>query len=168
MQNIQAEKDTAQGRREFLSFVLGDAQYCIDILKVQEIRTYEAPTRIANTPAFIKGVMNLRGNIVPIIDLRVKFGLPEQRLDTQTVVIVLNVAKRTVGVVVDGVSDVIAVAAAEIKPAPELAAALDTRYIQGLATVGGQMMILVDIERLMTSRDMQLIETHTQEEEVQS
>jgi len=164
MQNIQAEKDTAQGRREFLSFVLGDAQYCIDILKVQEIRTYEAPTRIANTPAFIKGVMNLRGNIVPIIDLRVKFGLPEQRLDTQTVVIVLNVAKRTVGVVVDGVSDVIAVAAADIKPAPELAAALDTRYIQGLATVGGQMMILVDIERLMTSRDMAIVdEAATQE-----
>jgi purine-binding chemotaxis protein CheW len=158
MQTIQAEKDTAQGRREFLSFVLGVAQYCIDILKVQEIRTYQAPTRIANTPAFIKGVMNLRGNIVPIIDLRVKFGLPEQRLDTQTVVIVLNVAKRIVGVVVDGVSDVIAVAAAEIKPAPELAGSLDTRYIQGLATVGGQMMILVDIERLMTSRDMAIVD----------
>jgi len=164
MQSIQTDKDTAQGRREFLSFVLGDAQYCIDILKVQEIRTYEAPTRIANTPAFIKGVMNLRGNIVPIIDLRVKFGLPEQRLDTQTVVIVLNVAKRTVGVVVDGVSDVIAVADAEIKPAPELAGSLDTRYIQGLATVAGQMMILVDIERLMTSRDMSLVdEAATQE-----
>jgi len=158
MQSIQTEKDTAQGRREFLSFVLGDAQYCIDILKVQEIRTYEAPTRIANTPAFIKGVMNLRGNIVPIIDLRVKFGLAEQRLDTQTVVIVLNVAKRTVGVVVDGVSDVIAVAAADVKPAPELAGSLDTRYIQGLATVGGQMMILVDIERLMTSRDMAIVD----------
>jgi len=164
MQSTQTDKDTAQGRREFLSFVLGDAQYCIDILKVQEIRTYEAPTRIANTPAFIKGVMNLRGNIVPIIDLRVKFGLPEQRLDTQTVVIVLNVAKRTVGVVVDGVSDVIAVADAEIKPAPELAGSLDTRYIQGLATVAGQMMILVDIERLMTSRDMSLVdEAATQE-----
>ena len=164
MQSIQSEKDTAQGRREFLSFVLGDAQYCIDILKVQEIRTYEAPTRIANTPAFIKGVMNLRGNIVPIIDLRVKFGLPEQRLDTQTVVIVLNVAKRTVGVVVDGVSDVIAVAAADIKPAPELAGSLDTRYIQGLTTVGEQMMILVDIERLMTSRDMAIVdEAATQE-----
>jgi len=164
MQSIQTDKDTAQGRREFLSFVLGDSQYCIDILKVQEIRTYEAPTRIANTPAFIKGVMNLRGNIVPIIDLRVKFGLPEQRLDTQTVVIVLNVVKRTVGVVVDGVSDVIAVADAEIKPAPELAGSLDTRYIQGLATVAGQMMILVDIERLMTSRDMSLVdEAATQE-----
>jgi purine-binding chemotaxis protein CheW len=158
MQTIQVNKDAAQSPREFLSFVLGEAHYCIDILKVQEIRTYEAPTRIANTPAFIKGVMNLRGNIVPIIDLRVKFSLPEQRLDEQTVVIVLNIAKRTVGVVVDGVSDVIAVGAADIKPAPELSSGLDTRYIQGLATVGGQMMILVDIERLMTSRDMAIVD----------
>ena len=158
MQTIQTGSDAAQTGREYLSFVLGDAHYCIDILKVQEIRTYEAPTRIANTPEFIKGVMNLRGNIVPIIDLRVKFGLPEQRYDTQTVVIVLNVAKRTVGVVVDGVSDVIAVAAADIKPPPELGGALDTRYLQGLATVGGQMMIMIDIERLMTSRDMAIVD----------
>ena len=164
MQSTQADKDAPQGQREFLSFVLGDAHYCIDILKVQEIRTYEAPTRIASTPAFIKGVINLRGNIVPIIDLRVKFGLAEQGINTQTVVIVLNIAKRTVGVVVDGVSDVIAVGAADIKPAPELASGLDTRYIQGLASIGGQMMILVDIERLMTSRDMALVdEAATQE-----
>ena len=158
MQTIATRQDANQAGQEFLSFVLGDAQYCIDILKVQEIRTYEAPTRIANTPAFIKGVMNLRGNIVPIIDLRVKFGLPEQRYDTQTVVIVLNIAKRTVGVVVDGVSDVINVPAAEIKPPPELGGALDTQYLQGLATVNGQMMIIIDIERLMTSRDMSIMD----------
>ena len=158
MQTIQTGSDTAQAGREYLSFALGESQYCIDILKVQEIRTYEQPTRIANTPAFIKGVMNLRGNIVPIIDLRVKFGLPEQRYDTQTVVIVLNIAKRTVGVVVDGVSDVIAVPASEIKPPPELAASLDTQYLQGLATVGGQMLIIIDIERLMTSRDMAIMD----------
>ena len=164
MQSTHADKDTNQAPREFLSFVLGEAQYCIDILKVQEIRTYEAPTRIASTPAFIKGVINLRGNIVPIIDLRVKFGLAEQGINTQTVVIVLNIAKRTVGVVVDGVSDVIAVSAADIKPAPELAGGLDTRFIQGLVTIGGQMMILVDIERLMTSRDMAIVdEAATQE-----
>ena len=158
MQTIQAGSEVAQGGRELLSFVLGEAQYGIDILKVQEIRTYEAPTRIANTPSFIKGVINLRGNIVPIIDLRVKFGLPEQRYDTQTVVIVLNVAKRTVGVVVDGVSDVIAVPASEIKPAPELGGSLDTQYLEGLATVGGQMMILIDIEKLMTSREMSIMD----------
>jgi purine-binding chemotaxis protein CheW len=164
MQTIQAKPEAAQAGREYLSFVLGDAQYCIDILKVQEIRTYEAPTRIANTPAFIKGVMNLRGNIVPIIDLRVKFGLPEQRYDTQTVVIVLNIGKRTIGVVVDGVSDVINVPASEIKPPPELGGALDTQYLQGLATVNGQMMILIDIERLMTSRDMAIMDEASAQE----
>jgi purine-binding chemotaxis protein CheW len=158
MQTIQTGQESAQAGREYLSFVLGEAQYCIDILKVQEIRTYEEPTRIANTPEFIKGVMNLRGNIVPIIDLRVKFGLPEHRYDTQTVVIVLNVARRTVGVVVDGVSDVINVPAAEIKPPPELGGSLDTQYLQGLATVNGQMMIIIDIERLMTSRDMAIMD----------
>lgn len=158
MQTIQAGSEAVQGGRELLSFVLGDAQYGIDILKVQEIRTYETPTRIANTPAFIKGVMNLRGNIVPIIDLRVKFGLPDQRYDTQTVVIVLNVSKRTIGVVVDGVSDVIAVGAPDIKPAPELGGALDTQYLQGLATVNGQMLILIDIEKLMSSRDMAIMD----------
>ena len=164
MQTIQSGSDAAQAGREYLSFVLGEAQYCIDILKVQEIRTYEPPTRIANTPAFIKGVINLRGNIVPIIDLRVKFGLPEQRYDTQTVVIVLNVAKRTVGVVVDGVSDVIAVPASDIKPPPELGGALDTQYLQGLATVDGQMMILIDIEKLMTSRDMAIVDEASAQE----
>ena len=158
MQTTHAGGTTTQAGQEFLSFVLGDAQYCIDILKVQEIRTYETPTRIANTPAFIKGVMNLRGNIVPIVDLRVKFGLPEQRYDTQTVVIVLNIAKRTVGVVVDGVSDVIAIPQSEIKPPPELGGALDTQYLQGLATVNGQMLILIDIERMMSSRDMAIMD----------
>jgi purine-binding chemotaxis protein CheW len=164
MQTIQSGSDAAQAGREYLSFALGDSQYCIDILKVQEIRTYEAPTRIANTPEFIKGVMNLRGNIVPIIDLRMKFGLPEPRYDTQTVVIVLNVAKRTVGVVVDGVSDVVAVPAADIKPPPEFGGALDTRYLQGLATVGGQMLILIDIERLMSSRDMAIVDEASAQE----
>jgi purine-binding chemotaxis protein CheW len=158
MQTIHTSSDATQVGREYLSFVLGDAQYCIDILKVQEIRTYETPTRIANTPAFIKGVMNLRGNIVPIIDLRVKFGLAEPRYDTQTVVIVLNVAKRTIGVVVDGVSDVIAIPASDIKPPPELGGALDMQYLQGLATVGGQMLILIDIERLMSSREMSIMD----------
>ncbi len=158
MQTMQAGREAAQAGREYLSFVLGEAQYGIDILKVQEIRTYEPPTRIANTPAFIKGVINLRGNIVPIIDLRVKFGLPEQRYDTQTVVIVLNVAKRTIGVVVDGVSDVLAVPASEIKPPPELSGALDTQYLLGLATVGGQMLIIIDIEKLLSSREMAIMD----------
>ena len=143
--------------RELLTFTLGSETYAIDILKVQEIRGYEAPTRIANTPEFIKGVTNLRGHIVPIVDLRLKLGVGEARYDAHTVVIILNILKRVVGVVVDGVSDVIALPAEAIKPAPELGSALDTRYILGLATVGEQLVILVDIERLMGSEDMALV-----------
>ena len=161
MQTIQTGTDTAQAGREYLSFALGESQYCIDILKVQEIRTYEAPTRIANTPAFIKGVMNLRGNIVPIIDLRVKFGLPEQRYDTQTVVIVLNVKGRVVGAVVDSVSDVLELGSGTIKPAPEMHTSVDTSFITGIGSVNDRMLILMDIEGLMTSSDMGLINSAT-------
>jgi purine-binding chemotaxis protein CheW len=143
--------------REFLSFTLGQESYAIDILKVQEIRGFETPTRIANTPDFIKGVINLRGHIVPIVDLRLKLGMAEARYDSTTVVIILNILKRVVGMVVDGVSDVVALAPDTIKPAPELGAALDTRYILGLAALGDQLLILVDIERLMGSQDMALL-----------
>ena len=143
--------------REFLSFTLGQESYAIDILKVQEIRGFETPTRIANTPDFIKGVINLRGHIVPIVDLRLKLGMDEARYDSTTVVIILNILKRVVGMVVDGVSDVVALAPDTIKPAPDLGAALDTRYILGLATLGDQLLILVDIERLMGSQDMALL-----------
>jgi len=146
-----------QGQRELLTFTLGAESYGIDILKVQEIRGYEPPTRIANAPAFIKGVVNLRGHIVPIIDLRVKLGLGEARYDSSTVVIILNILKRVVGVVVDGVSDVVALPPDAVKPAPDFGGVLDTQYIQGLATLGGELLIVVDIERLMGSRDMALI-----------
>ena len=162
-----AAAEQAEGR-EFLTFRLGAEEYAIEILKVQEIRGWETPTAIANTPEFIKGVINLRGTIVPIVDLRLKFGLGEARYDEFTVVIILSVARRVVGVVVDAVSDVTILTPQQIRPAPEFGGSLDTRFITGLGTLEERMLILVDIERLMTSRDMQLIETHTQEEEVQS
>src|SRR5262245_4637659 len=148
--------------REFLSFRLGAEEYGIEILKVQEIRGWEVPTAIANTPAFIKGVINLRGIIVPIVDLRLKFRLGEAKYDEFTVVIILSVAKRVVGIVVDALSDVIPVAPAQIRPAPEFGSTLDTRFITGLGTVGERMLILTDIEQLMTSRDMQLVDQVTQ------
>ena len=155
--------DTASpGQRELLTFTLGSENYALDILKVQEIRGYEAPTRIANTPDFIKGVINLRGHIVPIVDLRLKLGVGEARYDGGTVVIVLNVLKRVVGIVVDGVSDVITLAPDAVKPAPEFGASLDTQYVIGLAGVGEQLLILVDIERLMGSRDMALVDEATE------
>jgi purine-binding chemotaxis protein CheW len=144
---------------EFLTFRLGAESYGIDILKVQEIRAHETPTAIANAPAFIKGVINLRGVIAPILDLRVRFGLGEARYDGFTVVIILNVASRTVGVVVDSVLDVLTLPAAAIRPAPEFASAtLDASYITGLATIDEEMIILLDIERLMTSADMALVD----------
>ena len=143
---------------QYLTFTLGQEEYAVDILKVQEIRGYDAVTAIANAPVFIKGVINLRGVIVPIVDLRLKFQLGEATYDAFTVVIILNVLDRVIGIVVDGVTDVLACPADEIKPAPEFGAALDTRYIDGLATVGGRMVIVVDIEKLMGSAEMALID----------
>ena len=143
---------------EFLTFTLGKEEYGMDILKVQEIRGYDAVTAIANTPAFIKGVINLRGIIVPIVDLRIKFNLSKVDYDQFTVVIILNLSKRVVGVVVDSVSDVLTLTTDQIKAAPSLSTSLDTKYIMGLGTVEQRMLILVDIERLMSSRDMELMD----------
>ena len=144
---------------EFLTFRLGAEEYGIDILRVQEIRSYEAPTRIANAPAFIKGVVNLRGTIVPIVDLRVKLGSSKVEYDGFTVVIVLNVRGRVVGAVVDSVSDVLQLGGDAIQPAPEMArASVDTSYITGIGSVAERMLILIDIEALMTSAEMALVE----------
>ena len=152
---IKAESSSL---RELLTFTLGKEEYGIDILRVQEIRGYEAVTAIANTPDFIKGVINLRGIIVPIIDMRIKFHLENVTYNELTVVIILNVANRVVGIVVDGVSDVIALTAEQIRPAPQFSAALDVQYITGLGTVDQRMIIVIDIEKLMTSGDMDLVE----------
>ena len=147
-------------KNEFLTFKLGSESYGIEILKVQEIRGYETPTTIANAPAFIKGVINLRGVIVPVLDLRVKFRLPDTRYDEFTVVIILNVASRVVGVVVDSVSDVLALGADEVRATPEFASTtFDTRYITGLANVEDGMLIMLDIEKLLTGSDMALVES---------
>jgi len=154
---VHGTQAAAEGS-EFLTFRLGAEEYGIDILKVQEIRGWENPTAIANTPAFIKGVINLRGIIVPIVDLRLKFSLGAASYDALTVVIILSIAKRVVGIVVDAVSDVITLAPQQMRPAPEFGGALDTRFITGLGTVGERMLILADIERLMTSADMQLVD----------
>jgi purine-binding chemotaxis protein CheW len=143
---------------EFLTFRLGNEEYGMDILKVQEIRGYDAVTAIANTPEFIKGVINLRGIIVPIIDLRIKFKLGKVEYDQFTVVIILNLESRVVGIVVDSVSDVLSLTPEQIKAAPMLSAALDTRYIMGLGTVDERMLILVDIEKLMNSQEMALVD----------
>ena len=159
-QHEAARHATATGG-EFLTFRLGAEEYGIDILKVQEIRSYEAPTRIANAPGFIKGVVNLRGVIVPIVDLRLKLGCETAEYNDFTVVIVLNVKGRVVGAVVDSVSDVLALDKNTIKPAPEMSSAVDTSFITGIGCVKNgeeqRMLILMDIEGLMASDDMGLI-----------
>jgi purine-binding chemotaxis protein CheW len=147
---------------EFLTFRLGAEEYGIDILRVQEIRSYEQPTRIANAPHFIKGVVNLRGVIVPIIDLRIKLGCDSAEYNGFTVVIVLNVRGRVVGAVVDSVSDVLELGRDHIKPAPELASSIDADYITGIGAVKNgdteRMLILMDIEALMSSAEMGLVD----------
>ncbi|HBA90142.1 MAG TPA: chemotaxis protein CheW [Geobacter sp.] len=159
MQTGHGNTDQATGdASEYLTFTLGSESYGIDILKVQEIRGYDCVTRIANTPAFIKGVINLRGVIVPIIDLRIKFDVGEVTYHDFTVVIIINVIGKVVGIVVDGVSDVVALPAQSIKPAPELGASLDTRYITGLGTLNDEMLILVDIEKLIGSDELQMVD----------
>ena len=152
-----SRNDAQVARDEFLAFRLGDEEYAIDILKVQEIRAHEAVTRIANAPAYLKGVINLRGTIVPIVDLRVKLGM-ERLADASAVAIILNLDGRVMGMVVDAVSDVVALAADEVKPAPEFGAVVDARFISGIATMGERMMILVDITRLMTSGELAVVE----------
>jgi purine-binding chemotaxis protein CheW len=144
--------------REYLAFTLGKEEYGLDILKVQEIRGYEAVTRVANAPEFVKGVVNLRGIIVPIVDMRIKFKLGEPTYDQFTVVIILNIAGRVVGMVVDSVSDVITLTPDQVKPAPDMGSALNTDYLVGLGTLDERMLILIDIDRLMSSSDMGLIE----------
>ena len=151
-----ATHDKAAG--EYLTFVLGNEEYGIEILKVQEIRGYDNVTKIANTPDFIKGVVNLRGRIVPIVDLRIKFKLGKVEYDEFTVVIILNLNGRVVGIVVDGVSDVTALQESQVRDVPDLVSSIDTRYILGLASVDEHMLILVDIERLMKSEEMALMD----------
>lgn len=147
---------TSAGAREYLTFRLDQEEYGIDILKVQEIRGYEPPTRIANAPAFIKGVVNLRGTIVPIVDMRLKFGCSKAEYNSFTVVIVLNLRQRIVGIVVDSVSDVMELAADNVKAAPDVESVIASDAVLGLGSLGDRMLILLDIERLMDGADMGL------------
>ena len=157
MANDNSNDDSGYAQ-EYLTFTLGPEEYAIDILKVQEIRGYEDPTTIANAPDFLKGVINLRGTIVPIVDMRIKFNVGKADYTPFTVVIILNIASRVVGIVVDSVSDVTMLRSDQIRPAPEFAATVDTKYINGLGTLGERMLIVVDIEKLMISSEMALVD----------
>ena len=157
-QDGNPEAAAAARAGEYLTFRLGGEEYGIDILRVQEIRSYEQPTRIANAPGYLKGVVNLRGVIVPIVDLRVRLGCAQAEYNHFTVVIVLNVKGRVVGAVVDSVSDVLELSAQTIRPAPPMATTgSDHACVTGIGSVGDRMLILMDIEALMSSTEMGLI-----------
>jgi len=143
--------------QEVLSFRLAKEEYAISILKVQEIRGYETPTRLASAPAYLKGIINLRGSIVPIVDMRIKFGLGEPVYDSFTVVIILNIAQHVIGMVVDSVSDVVTLTSDQIRPAPDMGASVETNCLLGLGTVGERMLILLDIDKLMQSDELGLV-----------
>ena len=149
--------DNHAADNEFLAFTLGQEEYGAQILKVQELRGYEQPTHIANAPDYIKGVVNLRGMIVPIVDMRIKFNVGNPTYDAFTVVIVLNINGHTIGMVVDSVSDVVTLTPDQIKAAPDLGASVAAEYLQGLGTVGERMLILLDIDKLLSSEDMGLL-----------
>jgi purine-binding chemotaxis protein CheW len=150
---------SSEPEHEFLTFTLGSEEYGIDILKVQEIRGYHAVTPIVSAPAFIKGVMNLRGTIVPIVDLRIKFGVGKVQYDAFTVVVVLKIMSRTIGIVVDSVSDVLQLTSDQIRQPPQFGAAMDTAYLMGLGALEDRMLILVDIERLIACKEMALFDS---------
>lgn len=139
---------------QYLTLRLGTEEYAIDILRVQEIRSYEEPTRMVNAPAFIKGVINLRGVIVPIVDLRLKLSIDKVEYNEFTVVIILNVRGTVIGAVVDAVSDVVTLTSQSIKPAPQFDTAIDSRFITGLANVGDRMLIVMNMEALLSNAEM--------------
>ena len=153
-----AHSTAAGAAAEFLTFRLGEEEYGIDILRVQEIRSYEQPTRMAHAPEFIKGVIDLRGVIVPIIDLRLKLGCAQAEYTDFTVVIILNVAGTVLGAVVDAVADVVALPAEAIKPAPHFQGQVDASFVRGIATVDKRMLIVMDIESLLSSAEMGLVQ----------
>lgn len=148
--------------REFLAFKLGTEEYGIDILSVQEIRSFEKPTRMANSPAFVLGVVNLRGVIVPVLDMRLKFNLTQVDYSELTVCIVLSIQGRTVGMVVDGVSDVVALDAAQMRPVPEFTSSIGSENLLAIGSLGDRMLILLDIDKLMSSPEMGLISSSIQ------
>lgn len=147
---------------QFLTFTLGDEHYGVDILRVQEIKGWSPVTKIPNTPDYLRGVLNLRGTIVPIVDLRMRFHMSDVEYTSITVVIVLSVRsdvrERTIGIVVDGVSDVLSVAEEDIKSTPDFGGTIGTEFIRGLLSIEDQMVMLLDIDLLLSQEELQEIE----------
>jgi len=158
LSSLRTRGVAAAPTREFLAFRLGAEDYAIDILKVQEIRVFDNVTRLPGAPDYIKGVLNLRGLIAPVLDLRIKFGFQQVEYGPFTVLIVLHVHDRLVALVVDAVANVVALTDDEIKPPPEFATAVNIEYVMGLGARGERMLILLDIEKLISSQELGLFD----------
>jgi len=140
---------------QFLTFQLGEELYGVDILRVQEIKGYTAVTKIPNTPSHIKGVLNLRGTIVPIVELRTKFGMPTIEYTMFTVIVVVVVKEKIMGLVVDAVSDVLNIDKKDIQPPPQFGAKVDIGFLNGIGKSGDKLIALLDMDRLLSDGDMQ-------------
>jgi purine-binding chemotaxis protein CheW len=147
--------------RQYLTFILGEEHYGVNILTVQEIKGYTDVTRIPNTPPFMKGVLNLRGTIVPIINLRMKFGMEQIDFTSFTVIVVVVVKGRVMGMIVDSVSDVLTMGSNDMKPAPALGVKVDTSFIDGIATTGDRLVTLLDIDRVLSDEEVEHVESVT-------
>lgn len=162
------QHDLKKEYRELLTFFLAGEEYGVDILRVQEIKGWDSVTNIPNTPEYIRGVINIRGSIVPIIDMRLRFGLEKREYDATTVVIVLNVvradkADRTMGIVVDAVSDVYNVPVDDVKASPDFGTAVDTEFVTGLATIDEKMIIVLDIDHMLNAAELAVIDVMTKD-----
>jgi purine-binding chemotaxis protein CheW len=148
----------ANAETQYLTVNLAQEEYGIDILSVREIRGWTPVTRIPQSPAYVLGVLNLRGAIVPVIDMRLRFGLAREEYDATTVTVIITVAGRQFGVVVDAVSDVIDVASDALRPVPDMGTTVDTEYLKGLTAVGERMVLLLDADKLLQPQDAQMLE----------
>ncbi len=164
----QSEMRTAYSTdgQQFLTFNLAEEFYGVDILKVQEIKGYTAVTRIPNTPEYLKGVLNLRGTIVPIVDLRMKFGMGATQPSSFTVVVVVNVRNRVMGFLVDAVSDVLDLDAKEIQAPPELGSTVDITFVKGIGSSNDHLVTLLDIDRVLTDEEVQQVSQVQQDLEI--
>jgi len=149
---------TPEEAAQYLTINLGNEEYGIDILAVREIRGWTAVTRIPQAPTYVLGVLNLRGAIVPVLDLRLRFGLPREEYTVTTVCVIVMVAGRQFGVVVDAVSDVVDVLPGAVRPVPDMGTTVDTEYLKGLTSVGERMVLLLDVDRLLKPQDAQMLE----------
>ena len=152
---------TRETTREVLVFVLGTEEYGVNLLAVQEIRGYEDVTAVPAVPEYLKGVMNLRGRTVPVVDLRLKFGMAEPRYDAFTVVVIVRLARRVVGFVVDGVSDVMALGAEDVQPAPSSGSVVESSFLEGLGSEGERKVLLLDIEKVLSAGELDLLDQVT-------